>query len=220
MHMLDREKQVLLQGAEGRQVIMGIDQITPDLVKRFWAEALEKFDASSVDKDDSTFMKAIGGFLDAIGILDKKDFLERFTTTIFKTIYRPFKIGDANSEYSLWEQMSVLVHELVHVEQYKADPFGFPFAYVANKSARAQYEAEAYSADLEMHYWMHGHLYDVKSRAANLQYYGLEQEHIDYAASYLESIGMTIENSDAAVNPVAAWAMDWLEAAEVTPAKI
>lgn len=199
---------------------MGIDQITPDLVQRFWADAIKEFDADSVDKDDSGFMKAVGGFLDAIGILDKEDFLERFTTTIFKTIYRPFKVGEPNGMYSLWEQVTVLVHELVHVQQYKDDPFGFPFAYVANKSARSEYEAQAYSADLEMHYWMHGHLYDVHSRAANLKYYGLEQEHIDYAASYLESIGMTIENSDAAINPVAAWAMDWLETNSVTPAKI
>jgi len=195
---------------------MGIEQVTPELVKEFWKDALKKFDAKSVDKDDSTFMKSIASFLDAIKILDKEDFMDRFTTTIFKTIYRPFKIGDT-SNYSLWGQITVLVHELTHVLQFEANEIEFTVGYITNESSRAAYEADAYSADMEMHYWMYGEIYNIKDRAANLKYYGLEQDEIDFAASVMESNSLTILNSDAAVNDVAAWTMDWLEAKGVTP---
>jgi len=195
---------------------MPISQITPELVQQFWKDALKEYDAKSVDKDDSDFMKSIATFLDAIKVLDKEDFMKQFTTTIFKTIYRPFKIGDT-ANYDLWSQITVLVHELTHVLQFKADEVGFTVGYIVNKSSRAAFEADAYGADLEMHYWMYGKLYNIKARAANLKYYGLQQEHIDFAASVLESIGTTITKSDAAVSEVAAWAMDWLEAHGVTP---
>lgn len=195
---------------------MGMEQITPELVKEFWKDALVKFDAKSVDKDDSTFMKSIGTFLDAIKVLDKEDFMERFTTTIFKTIYRPFKIGDT-ANYSLWGQITVLVHELVHVLQFEDDEVGFTVGYIANESSRAAYEADAYSADMEMHWWMYGEIYDIKRRASALKHYGLEQDEIDFAASVIESNSLTVQNSDAAVNEVAAWAMTWLEEHGVTP---
>lgn len=193
-----------------------MEQITPELVKDFWKDALEKFDAKSVSKDDSSFMKSIATFLDAIKILDKEDFMDRFTTTIFRTIYRPFKIGDP-SNYSLWAQITVLVHELVHVKQFEADEVGFTVGYITTESSRAAYEADAYSADMEMHYWMYGEIYNIKERAGNLKYYGLEQDEIDFAASVIESNSLTIQNSDAAVNEVAAWAMTWLENHGVTP---
>ncbi len=192
--------------------------ITSELVKKFWKDALEEFGAKSVDKNDSGFMKAVGSFLDVIGILDKDEFLNHFTTTIFTTIYRPFDIGDGDDGWDLWHQITICVHELVHVLQYKDDPIGFTFSYVGSKNSRSEYEAKAYAADMEMHYWRYGKLYNIEHRMQSLKSYGVDQEHIDFAVSVMESIGETVL-AGATVNDVAAWAMDWLEANGVQGAK-
>lgn len=184
-------------------------EITPALVKDFWKDALVQFGARSVDKNDSAFMKGIGSFLDFLNVLDSEEFLENFTTTIFTTIYRPFEIGNDADGWGLWSQISICVHELVHVQQYLDNPFGFPFKYLA-KSPRAEYEAQAYSSELELHHWRHGELFDIRNRLQTLRNYSLEAEHIDYAVAYLESIGETVL-AGGTVNPVAAWALDWLE---------
>jgi len=186
-------------------------QITPELVKEFWKDALKEFGAKSVDKNDSGFMKSIGWFLDAINVLDKDDFLENFTTTIFTTIYRPFEIGNEDDGWDLWHQITICVHELVHVMQYKDDPIGFTFSYVASKSSRSDYEAKAYAADMEMHHWRYGTIYNIERRMQSLKSYGVDQEHIDFAIQVLESISETVLEG-ATINDVAAWAMDWLEA--------
>lgn len=189
--------------------------VTSEMTRKFWKEALAKWDGSVKDKNDSDFMKTVGWFLDKIGIQDKDTFLNSFTTTIGKTIYIPFEIGSSDN-YTLWDQITVCVHELVHIQQYKDAPVEFSVGYVTDRSSRAEYEAQAYATGLELNYWRYGRLYNIPERMKTLFSYGLDQKHVDYAAEYLESIGETIVQG-ASVNEVAAWALTWLEKEGLQP---
>lgn len=189
-----------------------MSSLTPELVKDFYRDGLNSYGAHVRSKGDDEMMRAVASFLDLIKVQDKEMFLNMFTTTIFDTIYTPFKVGvDGSMGYGLWEQITTLVHELVHVTQHDSDRLGFWMKYLASKSDRAHFEAQAYGADLEMHYWRKGEAYDLKQVAGYLEHYGLEREHIDFCYVELLTIDDIIQNTDAAVNPVSAWAMDWLE---------
>jgi hypothetical protein len=189
-----------------------MSSLTPELVQSFYHDACTSYGAHVKSKSDSGMMVAVANFLDLIGVQDKEMFLNRFTTTIFDTIYAPYEVGvDGSAGYSLWEQITTLVHELTHVTQHDADRLGFWMKYLADKSARAHYEAQAYGADLEMHIWRYGAPYDLAETAGYLQYYGLQQQHIDFAYAELQTIADVIQNTDGAVSPVAAYAMTWLE---------
>ncbi|KKM81098.1 hypothetical protein LCGC14_1333270 [marine sediment metagenome] len=184
--------------------------LTPDLVLDFYRDGLSAYGAHVKTKHDSVAMKAVGNFLDLIGVQDKEDFMDRFTTVLIDTIYTPYRIG-VPGDYSLWDQITTLVHELTHVTQHDADRMGFWLKYLADKSARAHYEAQAYGADLEMHIWRHGKPYDILQRAEQLLHYGLDQEHVEFAYIELQTYSDIAWHSDAVVSPVAAWAQDWLE---------
>ena len=186
--------------------------ITSQLVKDFYSDALKKFGAQVKGKSDSDFMILVGKFLDGIGVMNKEEFMKEFTTTIGTTVYVPFDVGvDGGAEgYDLWQQISVLVHELTHVQQYNASPAEFTIKYLASRSDRASYEAEAYGADLEMYWWKTGHGYDIANRVKALQGYALHQEHIDYAAEYLRTDDDILAQGGS-VSAVAAWAKVWLE---------
>jgi hypothetical protein len=182
--------------------------ITSQLVKDFYTAAMEKYGAKIVNKSDSEFMKLVSSFLDGIGVLDKDEFMKNFVTTIGTSIYVPYEVG-VDSGWGLWGQISVLVHELTHCEQYRDSPAAFMVKYLVNKSDRATYEAQAYGADLEMAYWYTGKGYDLKQRTKSLLNYGLQQEHCDYAAEHL-AVYDDVFRQGGGVSPVAAWAKEWL----------
>ena len=187
--------------------------ITSQLVKDFYTAALPKFKAQTVDKSDSDFMRLIASFLDSIGVMDKDVFLHQYTTTIGAKIYTPYEIGvdGGAGGYGLWNQIKVLVHELVHVVQYHDAPAEFMLKYLLHRSDRASYEAAAYAADLEMAWWKDGKGYDVKQRAQQLLSYGLKQEHCDYVANYL-MIHDDVFRQGGSTSEIAAWAKEWLTA--------
>lgn len=187
--------------------------ITSQLVKDFYAEALKKFGGQVKGKADSDFMVLVGKFLDGIGVMNKEEFMKEFTTTIGTVIYAPFEVGvDGGAEgYDLWQQISVLVHELTHVQQYNASPAEFMVKYLASRSDRASYEAEAYGSDLEMCWWKYGHGYNIPERVKALAGYALKQEHIDYAAEFLATYNDVFAQGGS-ISAVAKWAKEWLDA--------
>ncbi len=186
-------------------------QLTPRLVRDFYRAGLSTYGAHTKNKHDADAMVLTGHFLDLIGVLDKKDFMDRFTTVLLDTVYTPFIIGVPDDHFSLWDQISILVHELTHVTQHDANRASFWLKYLADKSARAHYEAQAYGADLEMHIWRYGKPYDMRARIQSLEHYGLEPEHIDAAYVELQTYADIVWGSDAAISLTAAWAQAWLE---------
>lgn len=183
--------------------------MTPTRMHDLMYDLLAEYPYQWVPKSKSAFMRTVADALDLMGILDHKDFMERYTTTIGDTIYAPFEWGEGDPD-GLWNQVETLVHELTHVEQYHANPVLFPARYLADRSWRAQYEAEAFRADLQIHFWQTGEIYDIDSRAATLLGYGLSEAHCIYVAQYLASMAETIRDGGQ-VSPVATWVSGWLE---------
>lgn len=184
--------------------------LTPELVKAFYAAAAKQYDAEFIDKSTSRGMKVIAGFLDIIGVMDKADFMERCTTTIGSGIYFPYTPGVATAQYPLDEQVSTLAHELVHIIQFDDDPVAFIISYLGDKSARAEFECQAYAADLEWSWKVNHRGYDIARRAQSLLSYGLGQDHCDFMRQYLE-VQDDIFRQGGAVSPVVAWAWRWFE---------
>jgi hypothetical protein len=188
--------------------------LTPELVHSFYAEACAHYGAEVKNKADSQFMTLVGSLLDAIGVVDKEVFLQNFTTTVGTVIYAPFTVGVGDSA-ALWGQVTTLVHELVHVTQFKHAPAEFMLKYLCDKSARATYEAEAYSAGLELYIW-NGEPVDVAALSQSLLSYGLGQNYAEFMAKYLE-IRVDVYQQGGEINETSIWAKQWLLAHGVTP---
>lgn len=178
--------------------------LTPDLVKQFYAEACLYYDVEVINKADSQLMALVASFLDAIGVVDKDDFLHNYSTTFGNVIYIPFSVGSGD----LWNQVTILTHELSHVLQFKHSSAEFMLRYICNKSDRANYEAEAYSTDLELRVW-NGETPDVAQSAQSLLSYGLGQHYVEFMTKYLE-IRLDVYRQGGEINETAAYTKQWL----------
>jgi len=187
-----------------------VKTITREQVSQLIERLHSELDFEIEHKADSAFMKTIGGALDLMGIINHDDFMKRFTTTIGHTIYAPFKFGDSDSRLERWNHVGVLVHELAHVYQYDHSPVLFPGRYLGDRSWRAQYEAEAFSADLQLYFWRTGKIYDIEKRSLVLLHYGLEPSHCKYVENHLWSVAETIK-AGGQVSSIATAAIDALE---------
>ncbi|MFA5135230.1 MAG: hypothetical protein WC505_05630 [Patescibacteria group bacterium] len=186
--------------------------LTPEIVKAFYAAITKQYGFSILDKSDSSLMKLVSNFLDGLNIMNKTDFMEQCTTTIFDKVYCPFTPGIPDDHgYSLEEQVGTAIHEAVHCNQYHDEPVKFPVFYLCNKSDRAEYESQAYAADLEWFWYRRGHGYDVKQRAQSLLSYGLDQNYCDFMAQYLE-VQNDVFRQGGGISPEVTWAREWLEA--------
>ncbi len=159
----------------------------PIEVKAFWSHMLGLYQSQVVDKKSSSKMKLAGWFLEKMGILDRQSFLENFTTTIGRSIYIPYKIGEEKNGFSLWAQASICVHEHQHIEQLDREGYvAFSCQYLFSSSKRAAYEAEAYLCNIELHFWRYGKLLDPYLLAAKLKHYGCSKKDIAVTQAFLE----------------------------------
>jgi len=162
--------------------------LTSQLVRDFWLHMQQHYGSTVVAKNDSAVMAAAAMLLDTLNILDKERFLKDFVTTLGKTIYIPFKLGD--DDWSLWDQTKVCVHEHQHVVQGERDGWAtFGSRYLSSSSWRAGYEAEAYGCDLELEFWKGGHGFNPYDyalwRVRALKSYGCTEADISQAAAML-----------------------------------
>lgn len=186
-------------------------EIRPDAVVAFWQHMRERFGTTTVSKTDAVEMQIVAGVLDALGILDKDRFLESFTTTLGRKIYTPFQVGSANEVWDLWDQVVVCVHEHQHVVQHDREGLSFEVSYVADRAARARFEAEAYRSNLEMHFWRFGSPMRSRPLAELLHDYGCRPEDVEVAAHSLALANVSVRRG-AVLNEATRAALDWLEA--------
>lgn len=176
----------------------------------FWKFMQKYYDVTVADKTDSNFMKLVGWFLGAIGVLDKEAFLKQFTTTINQKIYIPFKIGEG-TDAELWGQNKVLVHEVIHAQQAKKEGIlKYAYNYISNKTKRTEYEVEAYRSEMVLDWHFKKTYRKPSSIVESLRSYGLSQTYIDYAQKQLELSEPAIKNN-ARFHPVISMAIKWME---------
>jgi len=185
-------------------------EIQPDEVVSFWRHMQERFGTTTVNKADAVEMQIVAGVLDVLGILDKERFLESFTTTLGRKIYTPFEVGSPNDGWDLWNQVVVCVHEHQHVVQHDREGLSFEVSYVADRAARARFEAEAYRSNLEMHFWRFGTPMRSRPLAELLQDYGCRPEDVEIAAHSLALANVSVRRG-AVLNESTRAALDWLD---------
>lgn len=184
---------------------------TSDEVRGLWASLRSTYTSEVASKADSETMRLVAHALNAMGVLDAGDFLERFTTTIGRTIYVPFEVGVATERHTLWRQVVICVHEHVHIDQLDREgEVAFSLRYLLDPEARATYEAEAMRANVELRYWLDGQVHDLAKLAGNLRYYGCRSQDVDLARRLLEMSARIVRRGGVA-NRASQLAIDWLE---------
>ncbi len=183
--------------------------IRPEDVRAFWSYMQQRFGTRVLNKQSAIEMRLVARALELLGIQSQGEFLRRYTTTIGRRIYTPFTVGVADSTYSLWDQLVVCVHEHQHVAQYDRNGLSFQLSYLFNSAARAQWEAEGYRSDLELHFWRYGETPPVRPIAERLFAYGCNQQDVEVAAKSL-ALSATAVRRGAIINYATTVALSWL----------
>jgi hypothetical protein len=157
--------------------------ITSEDTQDLWHYMCQKYGTIVVNKASASEMRVIAAALSAMGIMDAKTFMKKYTTTIGDRIYPSFEIGDENGPVPLIWQVSACVHEHVHVRQFKeAD---FTVEYCLDSGKRTRFECEAYRASMEMEYWCYGKCSLPAVYIRSMKGYALDEEDIAYARNFL-----------------------------------
>jgi hypothetical protein len=181
----------------------------PETVQQFWQYMTQHYGASVIDKRNAVEMRVAGEALSRLGIVNRKDFLEHFTTTLGHRIYVPFTPGVESEIWSLWEQIKVCVHECTHVEQYdRLGALSFSWKYLRS-AGRTQLEAEAYRSTMEMEYWRSGRIIPPATLSESLRNYGVTADDVKVFERMLEMTAESIKRG-AIINPATRKAIDWL----------
>jgi len=185
-------------------------ELTAANVTLLWYHLSKRYGSKVASKASSELMQKVAWALDLMGIMDNEKFMEQYATTIFDTIYLPFNVGDF-AEVGPASQVVLAVHEHVHVMQCAREgSLEFCASYLALKSGRAHWEAEAYCASMQMIYYLNGQMPDIDRIARKILSYGCGQDEVEYIKAHLE---MTAEpmRLGAIINDVAAEAIAFLE---------
>lgn len=184
---------------------------TSEDVRDYWTDLYKRWDVQRIDKDSSSDMQAVANVLGMLEIVDKNDFLKKFTTTLGNRIYTPFKPGVPTEEWPLWSQIKVGDHEVIHVQQDRAaGGLGFEWSYLTNPAQRAHYESEAYRSEFVLEWRFNGRMPDPDGVAALLGYYGCSTTDVAVAKVYFQRSIPSIKTG-AIANDVTRWTVNWLE---------
>jgi hypothetical protein len=184
--------------------------IQPEEVWAFWRFMQDHYRTTVVNKRDALEMQLVAQALDALGIQSRDRFLRNFTTTLGRRIYTPFEVGSPRGGWDLWSQVVICVHEHQHVVQHDREGLSFEVSYLADRAARARWEAEAYRSNLELHFWRYGTTPSARRIAEVLGDYGCRPEDVDVAAKSLALSAVSIRKS-AVINEATHVALGWLD---------
>ena len=182
---------------------------SPEQVRGLWAYMRGRYGTGVITKSSAAEMRLVAWFLERIDVLDAEDFLARFTTTIGRRIYVPFTPGTPSPGHSLWSQLATCVHEHQHVEQLEREGLRFMVRYLASRSARAAYEADAYRTSLELGFWHTGVLPSPRDLAERLRSYGVREADVDVAETTLIAAARTVK-AGGVITPASEVALGWL----------
>jgi hypothetical protein len=180
--------------------------ITPELVIGAW-EYLEDHFGSRRLRKSAPEMAMVAGVLEQMGILDAEDFLARYTTTLGRSIYTPWEVGEGNN---LLGQLMVGAHEHQHVHQFICDPIHHTWRYSSDSALRAAYEADAFRCNQEVMWWARGRVPDPESTAENLKDYACSATDIVVTAQALRSSAITAK-AGGIVSDAGKVIIPWLE---------
>ena len=167
--------------------------LQPTEVVNLWNALAEKFQLRLIDKRDSQEMLFLGEVLEQLGVMDQQAFLERYATTIGRSVYLPFELGDPESR-SLLSQAMTICHEAQHGHQHSTKGRSrWAIKYVADPAFRGAEEAEALTTGCEVYFLLTGKVLDPRPQAEKLIHYALGEDDIDTVAKRLNSTFKTVK---------------------------
>jgi hypothetical protein len=183
--------------------------VTPAEVKAFWRFMQDHFGTSVINKGNAVEMQLVATALSTIGVQSRDTFLKRFTTTIGDRIYMPFEVGKPGNGHDLWNQIVVCVHEHQHVIQHEREGLLYEASYITDRAARAKWEAEAFTCNVEVHFWRYGKIPSTRELAERLNSYGCRAADVDVTAQSLALAAASVRRG-AVVNESSRIAIGWL----------
>jgi hypothetical protein len=189
--------------------------VQPEEVWAFWRFMQDHFRTSVINKLSALEMQLVARGLEALGIQSKDRFLKNFTTTIGRRIYTPFEVGSPKGGWDLWHQIVICVHEHQHVVQHDREGLSYEVSYLADRGARARWEAEAYRSNLELQFWRTGTTPSAQRTASVLKDYGCRDygcrdEDIEVTAKSLALSAISVRKG-AVINEATHVALGWLD---------
>jgi len=158
---------------------------TPQQVKDFAEYMFKRFNLNAIDKRKAWEMKALAWGLDAAGIVNQKKFMKYYSVNLLKRVYFPFEIGNSG-EMWLPNQVAIIIHECQHSIQHRTEGFIYIPNYLFSSCKRANYEADAYRANMEIHYWYTHKVISPAVLADKLRNYGCTPADMAVACRSLE----------------------------------
>jgi len=184
--------------------------VTSEQVKAFWEAMQARYGTQTVDKPSAPEMRLLAYVLARMGVTDRETFLELESTTIGRRIYLPFTPGIATPQHSLWSQIVTCVREHQHVEQRDREgAWRFTARYLGDRAARALYKADAYTCELELHYWRTGALLKPRALAERLKGHGLRDADLNVAEAALIAAARTVR-AGGVITSATKVALTWL----------
>lgn len=175
-------------------------------VKDAFAKLAKEYGTTYVKKSNSDMMQAVARLLEALGVVDREEFLKEYSTTVGYWIYVPFKVGSRPPE--LIQQVMVCAHEHQHVVVMEREaPAIYNSLYVISPSMRAAYEAECYRAEMEVYWWYtkavrgQPELLSVSELAGRLRYYGCSAKDVAMAQKSLEKAAKVVMRGGVSCRP-------------------
>lgn len=184
--------------------------VQPEEVWAFWRFMQDHFRTSLINKSNALEMQLVARALEALGIQSKDRFLKNFTTTIGWRIYTPFEVGSPKGGWDLWHQVVICVHEHQHVVQHDREGLSYEVSYLADRAARARWEAEAYRSNLELQFWRTGTTPSALATASVLKDYGCRDEDIEVTAKSIALSAIGVKRG-AVINEATHVALGWLD---------
>ena len=184
--------------------------VQPEEVWAFWRFMQDHFRTSVINKRSALEMQLVARGLEAFGIQSKDRFLKNFTTTIGRRIYTPFEVGSPKGGWDLWHQIVISVHEHQHVVQHDREGLAYEVSYLADRAARARWEAEAYRSNLELQFWRTGTTPSAQRTASVLKDYGCRDGDIEVTAKSLALSALSVKKG-AVINEATRVALGWLD---------
>lgn len=117
---------------------------TPAIVIAFVAY-LQAHGIHVEDKRTSLLMQRAAEQMEQSQLATSEDFRNRFATTVFRTIFLPFAPGVPDEVWTLEQQLAVIAHESIHVDQYNRLGIDVMVANYGTSAGRAMLECEAYA---------------------------------------------------------------------------
>jgi hypothetical protein len=187
-------------------------KLTPDMVIKYHKYLCKKYNTKIIDKDSAAEMELVGMFLEMMGIQDKDNFLNNYSTTIGHRIYLSYEPG--SSEIPLINQVETITHEHHHVRQVNRDRL-FMVKYLLDKDYRAFKEARAYTTNLEMGWWYSGKLHNIGLLAEGLRGYACGDAQIRVVKKHLK-IHSAIVKQGGVENTISKQGIKWLNRRQPT----